>query len=213
MTSEKPTISIIVAALKPSYGIGNKGKLPWRLRKEMAYFKRVTLRTTHTQNAVIMGRKTWESIPVKFRPLPDRLNIVLSRSFTNEEQENGVIHANSIGRCVELIKEKNLLKVFIIGGSEIYHAFLREKGLVDYLLITEIEQDVKNAEGKDKEGETKDEVEEVKEVEMDTFLKFDTNEWVMGSQEELKEYTGETEIETNVKEGDFTYNYTIWKRK
>lgn len=61
------------------------GGLPWKIPADLAYFKELTVRTSDPakQNAVIMGRKTWESIPQKFRPLAGRLNIVLSRSAAN----------------------------------------------------------------------------------------------------------------------------------
>jgi dihydrofolate reductase len=74
--------SVVVGICKQNRGIGIDGKMPWRLRADMAYFKQVT-RSTHDplkRNAVIMGRKTWESIPSKFRPLDDRLNVVISRN-------------------------------------------------------------------------------------------------------------------------------------
>jgi dihydrofolate reductase len=73
-------LTIIVAATK-SNGIGQSGKLPWRLSKEMAYFARVTSSAPEERrNAVIMGRKTWESIPAKFKPLPKRFNVVVSHN-------------------------------------------------------------------------------------------------------------------------------------
>src|ERR1700692_3001843 len=73
-------LTLIVAATK-SNGIGQNAHLPWRLPKEMAYFAQVTSNAPdrHT-NAVIMGRNTWESIPKKFRPLKNRVNIVISRN-------------------------------------------------------------------------------------------------------------------------------------
>lgn len=71
-------LTIIVAATK-SNGIGLNGQLPWRLPKEIKYFAQVTSNAPEgTQNAVIMGRNTWESIPKKFRPLPNRLNVVIT---------------------------------------------------------------------------------------------------------------------------------------
>lgn len=89
LTSRLP-LTLIVATT-PSLGIGKGGGLPWpMLKKEMAYFARVTKRvpsptsattpSLHICNAVIMGRKTWDSIPPRFRPLKDRLNVVISRS-------------------------------------------------------------------------------------------------------------------------------------
>lgn len=74
-------LTIIVAATK-SNGIGFDSRLPWRLRKEIKYFAQVTSTApSGQQNAVIMGRNTWESIPQKFRPLPNRLNVVISRNL------------------------------------------------------------------------------------------------------------------------------------
>jgi dihydrofolate reductase len=73
-------LTIIVAATK-SHGIGRDGKLPWRLTKEISYFARITTKAPdECVNAVIMGRKTWESIPTKFRPLPRRMNAIISRN-------------------------------------------------------------------------------------------------------------------------------------
>ena len=72
--------TIIVAATKAN-GIGANGRLPWRLSKEMKYFAQVTSAAPEgKQNVVVMGRNTWESIPKKFRPLPRRFNVVISRN-------------------------------------------------------------------------------------------------------------------------------------
>ena len=82
--------NLIVAACGKSLGIGLNGELPWRLKSEMKYFAETTSRTKDPDkiNAVIMGRKTWESIPIKFKPLKNRFNVVLSRqpnySLNNE---------------------------------------------------------------------------------------------------------------------------------
>lgn len=81
----------LVVAATEELGIGLKANLPWRLPKDMAFFKEVTTRVPRAftlpagasepaQNAVIMGRITWESIPTKFRPLDKRTNIVISRN-------------------------------------------------------------------------------------------------------------------------------------
>ena len=71
-------LTLIVAATRNN-GIGQNSQLPWRLAKEMAYFKRVTTNAPEgSMNAVVMGRNTWESIPQRFRPLDKRLNIVIS---------------------------------------------------------------------------------------------------------------------------------------
>lgn len=73
-------LTLIVAATQNN-GIGQNSRLPWKLAKEMKYFAKVTTNAPEgTVNAVAMGRNTWESIPKKFRPLPNRKNIVISRS-------------------------------------------------------------------------------------------------------------------------------------
>jgi dihydrofolate reductase/thymidylate synthase len=82
----------IVVAASVNGGIGLAGQLPWHLPQEMARFKALTLQTANNDhsNAVIMGRRTYESIPSKFRPLKGRVNIVLSRDQ----------HPNRV-RCVQ----------------------------------------------------------------------------------------------------------------
>lgn len=76
----------LIVAATDELGIGVLNNLPWRIPKDMAFFKHTTtvipkdLETKHVQNAVIMGRITWESIPPKFRPLDNRFNIVVSRN-------------------------------------------------------------------------------------------------------------------------------------
>ena len=67
-------LTVIVAATKTN-GIGHNARLPWRLAADMAYFKAVT---ANGRNAVVMGRKTWESIPSSRRPLANRVNLVIS---------------------------------------------------------------------------------------------------------------------------------------
>jgi dihydrofolate reductase len=114
-------INIIVAASITTKIIGNKDKLPWSLPNDMAYFKEKT-----TGAAVIMGRKTYESIG---KPLPNRLNIVLSNN--SKFKADGVIVASSLESAIDLAKEHG--EVFIIGGSTIYYEAV---DLADRLYIT-----------------------------------------------------------------------------
>jgi dihydrofolate reductase len=73
-------LTVIIAATK-SNGIGQNSQLPWHLPKEIAYFSRVTKAApAGLMNAVVMGKKTWESIPKKFKPLPKRVNVIVSRN-------------------------------------------------------------------------------------------------------------------------------------
>ena len=92
-------------------GIGKDGQLPWHISEDLKNFKKITLNST-----IIMGRKTWDSLP--FQPLPNRRNIVISHSnITNIE----VFH--NIDDCIDNLKNESISKVFIIGGSSIYKLF------------------------------------------------------------------------------------------
>ena len=79
---ERRKFSVVVAVCKHTRGIGVNGRLPWSLRADMHYFKQLTRSPVDPlkRNAVIMGRKTWQSIPEKLRPLADRINVVISRN-------------------------------------------------------------------------------------------------------------------------------------
>ncbi|CAK7230142.1 hypothetical protein SCUCBS95973_007472 [Sporothrix curviconia] len=146
-------LTLVVAATARDMGIGANGGLPWTgLRKEMAYFARVTKRGDG--NAVIMGRKTWDSIPPKFRPLRGRLNIVISRSFVPglpKDPAGGPdashVEASSLETALEYLRQRRKAagtpgsgRVFVIGGAQIYAAAL---GLADArrVLLTRIMSD------------------------------------------------------------------------
>jgi dihydrofolate reductase/thymidylate synthase len=116
-----PRFSIVVAADEAG-GIGKNGQLPWRLTGDMAYFKKLTGEppAPGLQNAVIMGRKTWDSIPARFRPLPDRLNVVISRNAALALPPD-VIRAESLDRALALVDSTpGAGSTFVIGGGEIF---------------------------------------------------------------------------------------------
>ena len=102
-------------------GIGQNGKLPWHISEDLKNFKSLTINST-----IIMGRKTWDSLPIK--PLPNRKNIILSR-----KKQLGDFTYSSFEECIEKIKKQNLTKVFIIGGRSIYKLFFK---YADYLHIS-----------------------------------------------------------------------------
>ncbi|THG18143.1 hypothetical protein TEA_005761 [Camellia sinensis var. sinensis] len=141
------TYQVVVAATQ-NMGIGKDGKLPWKLPSDLKIFKDVTLTTSDPvkKNAVIMGRKTWESIPLEHRPLPGRLNVVLTRSgsFDIATAENVVI-CGSIGSALELLAASpyclSIEKVFVIGGGQILREALNAPGC-DAIHITEIETNI-----------------------------------------------------------------------
>ena len=112
-----PTSFEIVVAADLNNGIGIDGDLPWKLPGDMRFFKELTLGAGH--NVVIMGRKTWQSIPDRFRPLSGRINIVLSRQQL--ELPTGVLLADSLHAALDLCQSlPSIDRVFVIGGGQIY---------------------------------------------------------------------------------------------
>jgi dihydrofolate reductase len=124
----RPLYLIVATALSPSMGIGLKGQLPWpALKKDMAFFRAVTSGASgERRNAVIMGRKTWESIPRKFRPLKGRVNVVVTRDVRGfgEREVEGVLAVEGLEEGLKELDGKGmeLGNVFVIGGSTIYAA-------------------------------------------------------------------------------------------
>uniref|UniRef100_A0A6G1SP19 dihydrofolate reductase n=2 Tax=Aceria tosichella TaxID=561515 RepID=A0A6G1SP19_9ACAR len=119
----------VIAAACKNNGIGNNNKLPWRLKKEMEYFNRMTTTSPDTahKNIVIMGRKTWSSIPPKYRPLHDRTNVVLSRTVSTIEDRESVDHIfSSLPDALEGVSQlRNKGQVWVVGGQSIYEEALR----------------------------------------------------------------------------------------
>lgn len=118
----------LIAALARDRGIGNNGDLLWRIPDDLKRFKALT-----TGHPVIMGRKTWESIPEKFRPLPNRTNIVVSRQ--PGYQARGAFVVNSVERAIALAAP-GTDEAFVAGGAEVYRAALPH---ADRLYLTEID--------------------------------------------------------------------------
>ena len=112
--------------------IGKDDGLPWRLRADMLRFKRLTVGEGH--NAVLMGRTTWESLPEAYRPLSERLNIIVTR---NEEYSvDGAYACLSIEKGLGLAEENSSDICWIIGGANVYEQ-CRE--LVEEVHVTMVE--------------------------------------------------------------------------
>nr|WP_315239660.1 dihydrofolate reductase [uncultured Albidiferax sp.] len=107
--------------------IGTHGTLPWHLPEDMAHFKRTTLGCP-----VVMGRKTWDSLPARFRPLPGRVNIVVTRQA--DWQAEGALRAGSITEAAALCPAEG--DAWVIGGAEIYAQALP---LAQSAVVTEID--------------------------------------------------------------------------
>lgn len=135
----KPVVCI-VAALLPQMGIGYRGGLPWRLRKEMQYFRQVTASTFDPAacNAVVMGRRTWESIPPKFRPLRDRINVVLTTACEAPfvRRDHDLYESRDLSTAIAALQDMpHCERIYIIGGAQLY-AQARE--LASHWLVTKI---------------------------------------------------------------------------
>jgi len=121
-----------IVAIARNFAIGKGGKLPWHYPVDLKFFKETT-----SGNAVVMGFHTWESIG---KPLPKRLNIVLSRSNTLESQPNVLLLRGK----AEVLALADYLKcdMFVIGGAETYRNFA---DAIEKWIVTEIPDAVKDA--------------------------------------------------------------------
>jgi dihydrofolate reductase len=122
----------IVAATSYTGVIGAGNDLPWRCKADMAHFKNLT-----THGLVVMGRLTWESLPDSFRPLPNRYNVVISRTYPENVYEanmNTVHNVNDLNKFITAIGGA-APEIFIIGGAQIYRQCIIND-VVDYMHLT-----------------------------------------------------------------------------
>ena len=120
---------VLVAAVARNGVVGRAGALPWHLPEDLAHFRAVTKGLP-----VLMGRKTWDSLPARFRPLPGRRNIVVTRQ--PGWRAAGAESAPSLDAALALAADAP--RVCVIGGAELYAAALPR---ADELLLTEVAQD------------------------------------------------------------------------
>jgi dihydrofolate reductase len=116
-----PKIAAIVA-MDSSRVIGIKGTLPWNVPADMARFRALT-----KGHVVLMGRKTWESLPDAYRPLPGRINVVVSRDAATLELPDGVLKARSPEEGIQVASAAALNEsklVWVIGGAQLYQSLL-----------------------------------------------------------------------------------------
>ncbi|GMK59385.1 hypothetical protein CspeluHIS016_0704000 [Cutaneotrichosporon spelunceum] len=203
--TRRPLTAIVAATL--DNGIGREGGLPWRLPGEMKYFARVTTgepaapvtgepatgtaATTgpraHARNAVVMGRRTWDGIPAKFRPLRERYNLVVSRT-------PGAVEAAALTSAYASFEDAlagvpdDAGRVFLIGGATLYNAALPQH--VDRVLLTRV----------------------LERLPCDVFLSDFTAlpGWRQASHDELKEWVGWDVPEGEVEEKGIRYRYEMW---
>ncbi|KAK7468876.1 dihydrofolate reductase [Stygiomarasmius scandens] len=204
-------LTLIVAATRTN-GIGKEARLPWQLPKEMSYFANVTTNAPEgKKNAVIMGRKTWESIPKKYRPLPKRINFIVSRKedyVLQETRESSPAYLHhSLESAVEQLSGEtdNVHRAFVIGGSLLYSQCLSLPsdspiGFVDRVLLTRIQSPT---------------------FECDTFLPDflgewigspDSNRWKRIPHEEHSNWVGFPVPEGEQEENGVKYEFQLWAR-
>lgn len=135
----------IILATDIKGGIAKEGKIPWNIKQEMAFFKRITQEVKaigEKQNAVVMGRKTWDSLSKK--PLPNRHNVVLTSSQINPHYD-GVTWKSSLEDAFIWYLSKTpheIEDLYIIGGEYVYDQCMKNWiDLIDSIYITEIDQD------------------------------------------------------------------------
>lgn len=119
----------IVVAMDQNRGIGRDGKLPWHLKCDLQHFKEITTKTQdkNKRNAVTMGRKTWDSLPAQFRPLPDRVNVVITRN-SSLEFPRGVLRADGLEQALILGAPSSAIEsVYVIGGAQIFEQAIVRK--------------------------------------------------------------------------------------
>lgn len=168
-------VNLIVAVCKNN-GIGMAGSLPWYIKEDMKHFYNTTI--GNGNNAVVMGRKTWDSL--KGKPLKNRFNFILTRNTSeiqhiNSLNYNNVLAFSSINNMLNYCNSNTFDELWVIGGSQIYNEFLNMRNICDkdsicdMCVITYID----------------------KVFECDTFLerKEIDNKWHMTNQKEINEYT------------------------
>jgi dihydrofolate reductase len=121
----------LIAAVARNGIIGNQNSIPWHVPADFKHFSATT-----RDHAVIMGRNTWNSLPEKFRPLPKRLNIIVTRNPEGGEDANDTHFVPTIEAGISLAREVyGQEEIFVIGGTSIYEQTI---DLADRLLISEI---------------------------------------------------------------------------
>lgn len=150
-------------------------------------------------NAVIMGRKTWDSIPPKFRPLKNRLNIIITRSAPSTPPDNltpitEAVRVPSLEQALSYATSRAAGRVFVMGGAQIYAAAL-QLSEARRVLLTSIEQD----------------------FECDTFFPLGltgkgSDGWSKTSRERLQDWTGEDIAERGEEEAGTKYEFQMWER-
>lgn len=134
-SSKLPFSFDVVVAMDRAGGIARNGDMPWHLPEDLKYFAKLT--TGEGDDVVIMGRKTWETIPDRYRPLPRRRNLVITRQ--DDYQAEGADVFGSLEQALEAAA-LGAGKIHVIGGAQIYALALAHPSCQE-AFITEIDHD------------------------------------------------------------------------
>lgn len=124
----------LIAAISQNNCIGQHNALPWHIPEDMEHFKNLT-----KGKAILMGRKTWESLPEKFRPLPGRLNIVITRQKDYPVPKGVLVFDTIDAACTNPELRTQNSELMVIGGADIYRQTIDR---ADTLYITHVNKDV-----------------------------------------------------------------------
>ena len=132
-------LNVIVAMQRASRGIGANNSLPWHYPKDLRRFSKLT--KGKGNNAVIMGRKTWESLPL--RPLPGRKNIVLSRTTAGGDiaLRGDELYFTSLDAALSLCRRSSFDEVWVIGGESLYREVMG-RNIVSSIYVTLIDEEI-----------------------------------------------------------------------
>ncbi|TIC14555.1 hypothetical protein E3Q13_03605 [Wallemia mellicola] len=182
---------IVAATIENGIGLSNSNSMPWRLSNELKFFAKVTSTKLETQeypNVVIMGRKVWDSIPQKFKPLRNRQNVILSR--TNDLQINDNVKLlHNVESAIAYTNESKT-RVFCIGGAQIYNQMIPYASRVFMTRVKSPsfeEADVKFPELRD-------------------------NEWRRCTHEDFEKYVGFEVQEGDIEENGVIYEFQMYER-
>lgn len=135
----------IIVAMDEKQGIGKEGALAWHIPSDLKRFKDITTSVSNpsNRNAVIMGRKTWDSLPSNRRPLPGRLNVVLTKQPSKYVFASDVFVDTELWRAIETLeKDPAIETIFVIGGMSIFESIILEgKRRFSAIHVTKVEGD------------------------------------------------------------------------
>lgn len=137
----------MVLAVDDKNWLWKNNSLAWRIPKELKYFTQLTSKTQDLgkHNGVIMGVNTWKSLPSSFRPLPQRINCILSKRLKTEDLDHSiddfVLYFNNFDHCLETLdSHENVENIFVIGWGQLYNSLL-DHPLLDTIYLTKVSWD------------------------------------------------------------------------